>query len=239
MFDQKKRRLGQLIFAVTIGVHIAAIYLSLTIKGLPVSSPSRFDPLTVMLIQAPENQAVTHKSAVIKSAPVPESKITNKTTTTTSAAPSKSAIQSSKNGFSPSAMRAPSQVVVQSRENPVAPPATPGQETPENLPSVPSGADSMILNALRNIGKIDRELRHAHPKLPDAIPDTQQSRLEKGIGAAAKAGSIKIETITFSDGRKMTKVTGPNGSYCAMVDTSNRNENLASGVRAQVTTCPN
>lgn len=202
-------------------------------------SPSRSDSLTVMLIQAPENRPVNDKSAVIRSAPVPESKLKNKTSTATNTAPLKFEVQSSKKRFSSSAIGAPTQAVIQAHENPVASPAIRDQERSANLSSAAPDADSMILNALRNVGKIDRELRHAHPTLPDSTPNTQQSRLEKGISAAAKAGSIIIKTITLSDGRKMSKVTGPNGSFCAMVDASNRNDHLAGGVRTQVTTCPN
>ena len=238
MFGQKIDSVRQLIFAVTIGVHIAAIYFSLTINDLPIILSSRSDSLTVMLLQARENQPVTDKSAVIRSAPLPESKIANKMTITTNAAPLKSTNQSSKSRLLSTPTGAPSQAAVQSHENPVASPARPGQEPPENLPHAAPDANSLILNALRSVGKIDRELRHAHPKLPDMTPDTQQSRLEKGIGAAAKTGSM-VETITLSDGRKMTKVTGPHGSYCAMVDPSNKNDHLAGGVRTQVTTCPN
>jgi hypothetical protein len=97
----------------------------------------------------------------------------------------------------------------------------------------------MILNAIRDIGKIDREIRNAHPKLPAPTPKTDQSRFEKAIAAAAKPRATIMETVTLSDGRKMTKVAGPNGSYCVMADASNLNDHLPGGVRTQVTTCPN
>ncbi len=107
-------------------------------------------------------------------------------------------------------------------------------------PAMPSAAD-MLQNAKRDIGKIDRELRKAYPRLPEAVPDSVQSKLEKGIAAAAKSQTTTIEELVLGDGRRMTKVTGPAGSYCAYKEhnglTGGRDV-IQQGVRTMVTTCP-
>lgn len=106
--------------------------------------------------------------------------------------------------------------------------------------AIPS-ADDMILNAKRDIGKINRELRNAFPKLPPATVDTAQSRLEKGIAAAAKSQALGMEELTLSDGRKMTKVVGSGGTYCISTDSVGASDGIdymQSGVKKKMTNCP-
>ena len=107
-------------------------------------------------------------------------------------------------------------------------------------PSPPYG--DLLSNAKRDIGKIDRDLRKAFPKLLEAAPDSAQARLEKGIAAAAKPTSTSMEDFTSPDGRRMTKVTGPDGTYCVRKEGAGATDGLdtiQNGVRAKTTNCPN
>ena len=50
----------------------------------------------------------------------------------------------------------------------------------------------MLQNAKRDIGKIDRELRAAYPRLPESERNTEQSRFENVTAAAAKPRGTTI-----------------------------------------------
>ena len=100
---------------------------------------------------------------------------------------------------------------------------------------------NLLSNAKRDIGKIDRDLRKAYPKLLEAAPDSAQARLEKGIAAAAKPTTFSMEDIISPDGRRMTKVTGPDGTYCVRKEGAGSTDGLdtmQNGVRAKTTNCP-
>lgn len=104
-----------------------------------------------------------------------------------------------------------------------------------------STSSSTIFNAKRDIAKIDRELRKDFPKLPEAAPNSTQSRLEKGIAAAAKPQATTMEDIVSADGRRMTRVVGPNGTYCVRKEGAGATDGLdmiQGGVRAKTTNCP-
>ncbi|MEO6938204.1 MAG: hypothetical protein ABI171_22945 [Collimonas sp.] len=111
-----------------------------------------------------------------------------------------------------------------------APPLPPGTITVEDThyPKVPlsSGkpsAEDMIDAAKRNAGQIDRELRKdTPPSEPTAAAAalSRQQILEKALAPEvapkepAKPGETTMEDITRPDGQRVTKVTGPNGTYC-------------------------
>jgi hypothetical protein len=115
-------------------------------------------------------------------------------------------------------------------------------EKKEQAPVASPPNGELLSNAKRDIGKIDRDLRKTFPKLLEAAPDSAQSRLEKGIAAAAKPNTTSMEEITFPDGRRMTKVTGPDGTYCVRKEGAGATDGLdtmQNGVRAKTTNCPN
>jgi hypothetical protein len=98
---------------------------------------------------------------------------------------------------------------------PAAPPAP--DKLPPTSPVRPSGMD-MIEAAKRDVGEIDRELRKALPPsrepIPPAAPLSAQQKLAKGIAAAARPRGTFMEDLTLPNGQRVTKVTGPLGSYC-------------------------
>lgn len=115
-------------------------------------------------------------------------------------------------------------------------------EVKEPAPVVTAPTGNLLSNAKRDIGKIDRDLRKTYPKLLEAAPDSAQSRLEKGIAAAAKPNAFSMEDIISPDGRRMTKVTGPGGTYCVRKEGAGATDGLdamQNGVRAKTTNCPN
>lgn len=218
--QSKKNRIRFIALPVTICLHLLAIYFLLTITRNPAPPPNVPDKLTVRLIPLQSNERASKKKETVEMPPVSISEIAKKRTTTESTTPSQT-------------------MPPTSTENTILPLVIPKQEAPAAIPDAIPGADRMILNAKRDIGKIDREIRNAFPQLPAPTFNTDQSKLGKAIAAAAKSRSMAMETFTLSDGRKMTKVTGPGGSYCAMADPADRNTSLQSEVRMQVTTCPN
>lgn len=114
-------------------------------------------------------------------------------------------------------------------------------EVKEPAPVVTAPTANLLSNAKRDIGKIDRDLRKAYPKLLEAAPDSAQARLEKGIAAAAKPTTFSMEDIISPDGRRMTKVTGPDGTYCVRKEGAGSTDGLdtmQNGVRAKTTNCP-
>ncbi|MFC5472685.1 hypothetical protein [Paraherbaspirillum soli] len=79
-------------------------------------------------------------------------------------------------------------------------------------------ARDIIDAARRDVGSIDRELRQAqapsHAPIPPASPRGAQEKLASGIAASAIPRGTTIEDITRPDGQRVTKVTGPAGTYC-------------------------
>lgn len=116
----------------------------------------------------------------------------------------------------------------------------------EESPSPPAQAspsmDEIIRNAKRDIGKIDKELRRSSPSFMQMPPTSTQSRLEKGIAAAGKPAFQALEERTLSNGRRITKVSGPNGIYCVTHDSGGATggiDVMQRGMSAKVTNCGN
>jgi hypothetical protein len=123
----------------------------------------------------------------------------------------------------------------------VAAPSAEKKEEPAAPPAPTVTAEDMITNARRSAGKIDRDLRKASPKLLEAAPDSIQSKLEKSIAVAAKPRSTTMEEIAYSNGRRMTKIVGPGGTYCVTeegVGATNGLDMIQNGVRKKTTNCP-
>jgi hypothetical protein len=135
------------------------------------------------------------------------------------------------------------------REMPV-PPAfsggpSPASETKEHDHTSPSAAappstDDLMQKAIRDVGKIDRELRQSSPTLMQGSPNSVQSRLEKGIASAARANRTTVVEKTLGDGRRVTKVSGPGGSYCVTsesVGATDGIDRIQEGMHGKVTNC--
>ncbi|WP_395827663.1 hypothetical protein [Collimonas sp.] len=105
-------------------------------------------------------------------------------------------------------------------------PAPPGTTVPQVPVASPRpSAEEMVDAAKRNIGQIDRDLRKdtsaaAEPLPAPAATPNRQEILEKALAGpvvpkdAPRPGETTMEDITRPDGQRVTKVTGPNGTYC-------------------------
>lgn len=114
------------------------------------------------------------------------------------------------------------------------------QAQPQQAPGLT--ADRMVSNALRNVGKIDRDLRQQLPRRPDDTASSDyRSALEKAIAAAGKKTSFTTEELRLSDGSRITKVSGPGGTYCVVVPSLGSTggvDVIQHGVQRKVVTCP-
>jgi len=126
-------------------------------------------------------------------------------------------------------------------------PAAPGVTAPQ-VPATsrrPS-AEGMVDAAKRDIGKIDRELRKdAPPKDAKAAEPTMQQKLEMGLAPAAppppsSPKETTMEDITLPNGQRVTKVTGPNGTYCVTqisVGNTKGEDIMQKGAISRTTSC--
>ncbi|SFI47533.1 hypothetical protein SAMN04515618_12821 [Collimonas sp. OK307] len=131
-------------------------------------------------------------------------------------------------------------------------PVAPGSTAPQ-LPAAshrPS-AEDMVDAAKRNIGKIDRDLRKdsppaSEPAAPAAKEPTRQQILEKALAGPVvqketpKPGETTMEDITRPDGQRVTKVTGPNGTYCVTqisVGNTKGEDIMQKGAVSRTTSC--
>lgn len=86
-------------------------------------------------------------------------------------------------------------------------------KTPQNpSPSV----DAMIDAAKRNIGNIDRELRQAFPSRAPMPSQPSTSPLERSIASAGLPRETVMQELVLGDGRRITKVVTPSGTYCVL-----------------------
>ncbi len=131
-------------------------------------------------------------------------------------------------------------------------PVAPGSTAPQ-LPAAshrPS-AEDMVDAAKRNIGKIDRDLRKdtppaSEPAATAAKEPTRQQILEKALAGPVepkethKPGETTMEDITRPDGQRVTKVTGPNGTYCVTqisVGNTKGEDIMQKGAVSRTTSC--
>jgi hypothetical protein len=93
----------------------------------------------------------------------------------------------------------------------------------------------------RDIGRIHRELRKESPMRSHLGNNTSSTKLEKAIGAAAISRSVTMETTVSADGRTITKVKGPYGTYCLILESNSSSDGIDHtqiGVRSKQTSCP-
>lgn len=74
----------------------------------------------------------------------------------------------------------------------------------------------MIDAAKRNIGNVDKELRQAFPSRAQIPPQAPASPLERGIASAGLPRGTAMQELVLGDGRRITKVVTPSGTYCVL-----------------------
>jgi hypothetical protein len=129
---------------------------------------------------------------------------------------------------------------------PVAGTMAKNDDSPGSVPPAVPGAGELVQNAKRDVGKIDRELRKAHPQLPQTVYDSVQSKLANGIAAAAKRSWISGATTEeiFSPngtGRRMYKIVTPAGFYCVTYESDSAaagDDTMQHGVQKIISNCP-
>jgi hypothetical protein len=109
----------------------------------------------------------------------------------------------------------------------IAPPAAPAPaESPANSSAVTS--ESVIQNALRDIGKIDSELRKGERKLPSVGPPTNITgdRIARAIASAAHVPDGTMVEHIFPDGTRMTRMKSGKGYICFTMKSAGANDGI-------------
>jgi|GEM_PF-2995171 len=141
---------------------------------------------------------------------------------------------------------------------PVQPPAEPAPAAPAApahsaapTDADPSGAPAsdLLSSALRDIGRIDRDLRRERPNLSGRGPRSKEARLGAAIASAGGRGggrfsAPRVEEIVYpgGTGKRIYRVTRGDGStYCVTVEGVERRDgyDMARNFHQQkVTNCP-
>lgn len=127
-------------------------------------------------------------------------------------------------------------------------PAAPGAATQLPAGSGKPSAENMVEAAKRDAGKIDRELRKDAPPKEAAAKSaepTMQQKLEMGLAPAAAPAprspkETTMEDITLPNGQRVTKVTGPTGTYCVTqisVGNTKGEDIMQKGAISRTTSC--
>lgn len=212
-----KFKTRQVAFLVTISLHLSVIYCLLHLRNNArrVEGHEDSSTLVVFLSQKEDTRHLKESSSIhdqLRQKVVPLQKPTG----IENLAPGKSAETS-----------------VASAPN-IAP-------APEPDPSGIRQSGDIVGKALRDVRKIDRDIGKEHPSLADLTPLAAQSKFARAIAAAAKIHETTTETFTLDDGRVMTKVTGPAGTYCVTtdsLDSSSGLDQLQNGLRTIKIRCP-
>ncbi|WP_211453258.1 hypothetical protein [Collimonas antrihumi] len=95
-------------------------------------------------------------------------------------------------------------------------------------------------------GTITVEDTHYQPVAPGSTAPTRQQILEKALAGPVtpketpKPGETTMEEITRPDGQRVTKVTGPNGTYCVTqisVGNTKGEDIMQKGAVSRTTSC--
>lgn len=121
----------------------------------------------------------------------------------------------------------------------VAPVASSVIKVPE-----PAIGSTILGSALREVAKIDRDLRREFPSFPISTPVSIRSKLEGQFALADRhlGEPTRTEQRRLSDGRRITKVTTPSGSYCITqkgAGASDGVDQLQDGSQQRQTSCGN
>ncbi|CAN5187349.1 hypothetical protein BH11PSE11_BH11PSE11_19740 [soil metagenome] len=208
--------------ATTIGVHVLVLYG--LVSGLRPSFIHEARRVALVVQLTPE---ANHRGDLPASASAPTVK-ERKATPVTMEGPTKERLPKDIRSTPPASTASP---VITTEQQVVEPNAA-----PLNL-----SADEILQNSRNAIGKIDRELRQAYPVRSPIDKPLPQSRFEQALSAAGVQRSLDTETIVLADGRRMTKVKGPNGTYCVISEVNNGadgRDSMKDGVRSKTVNCP-
>ena len=104
-----------------------------------------------------------------------------------------------------------------------------------------NSSSALATTALEAAGKVDRDLRQQLPRHLHKGSQVSAPQLGKAIEAAALKAANTTEEVTFPDGRRMTKVYGPTGTYCIFtrsVGTTAGLDVIQDGMQQFSGTCP-
>jgi hypothetical protein len=115
--------------------------------------------------------------------------------------------------------------------------------------SVPLSVDDILLQARRDLGGIDKQLRSERRQGIVAPADTSQTRLDKAFdraAAAAPGGMLeapKVEELVDPGGyaRKRYRVVGAMGTYCMTYESNHAPDGIdtmQNGIRSKFRSCP-
>jgi hypothetical protein len=224
--DNENRRYRHIALAMAIGIHAIAMHVLFPgspLTSIPASPNAERPALSVQLFprQADKPAISTSTSPSIATS---QARVTPRMTETNS----RISPQSSSDSQTTTSANAKDAASEQNA-------AAPASAYP------PISAEDILQSMRRDIGKIDRELRQAYPVRPKLDSPLPQSRFEQALSAAGVQRSLETETITLVDGRKMTRVKGPNGTYCVISEVSNGSDgrdSMKDGIRSKTVNCP-
>ncbi|MFC3376856.1 hypothetical protein ACFOLJ_13435 [Rugamonas sp. CCM 8940] len=107
-------------------------------------------------------------------------------------------------------------------------------------PVARQGADSLAERAKKSVGAIDRDLRNKSLNMSDRKPAAEQTALARNVASAFKTQNTTIEEILMADGRRMSKIHTPHGSYCAYMESNaitGGRDPFKDGVRTKISNC--
>jgi hypothetical protein len=111
---------------------------------------------------------------------------------------------------------------------------------PLALPAKPD--EDLRQRALKSAAAVDKQLRKEAWNPRDKFVANDQTALAAKLGGAyIGGGSVTYEEVTLADGRRMTKIHGPAGTYCAYMESNaltGGRDPFRDGVKTKVGTCP-
>ncbi|HWW05944.1 hypothetical protein [Collimonas sp.] len=209
--------------AFTIALHFLGIYLWVSMMNRPTMSQAENPTILLHLFTLPLQQPAARQSVARTRSLLPQSTPKNKQQNAPHAPAADVPPQSSSD-----------------ISNPAAASHTEDSYSSDTTSSKPISTEQMILNAKRDVGKIDRDLRKAFPKLPETAPDTAQSRMAKGIAAAGKGKWGRMEERVLPGGRRITNIVTPLGTYCVTYEgaaAADGVDQMQRGVQQKISSC--
>jgi hypothetical protein len=224
-YPETKRWRAGLALVLILAAHLALFWFALA-RTPPDKSVNHDHALPVWMLPSPK--------PVPKTEPLPINTISTRTTKITSNTPPRQAeapkIRSIPTVTAPPSLEAP--------PNPVT-----GNQKPEaTLPHTTGLIHTDLAKITRELEKESKE--NLPPNRLAEKYGTTESKLAQGIAQAYRGSNamVSMTNITLPDGRIMTKVSGPLGSYCAFLEPVNGRggrDPIQGGVRTLVVTCPN
>jgi hypothetical protein len=112
---------------------------------------------------------------------------------------------------------------------------------PFALPAKPD--EDLRQRSLKSAAAVDKQLRKEAWNPRDKFVANDQTALAANIGGAyiGRDSSMTVEEVTLPDGRLMTKIHGPAGTYCAYKESNavtGGRDPFRDGVKTKIGTCP-